>query len=173
MHVDEGAQAVILAEIAAGILIARSAIADALDRVEPNKCSLVSILVEAHCLHASSNRAGFAAVLVDDDLGFRLIAAEVRFHEVDFSFHRREILLRAALQDEALAELCQIGNAGNVQKDVLRQHRCEAGEDLLGRPSLPLEVDDVRLHEDSAAVAEDRHLVGGECNIRVLVYLDA
>ena len=34
-----------------------------------------------------------------------------------------------------------------------------------GAPALPLEVDDVRLHEDGAAVAEDRHRLGGEGHI--------
>jgi hypothetical protein len=40
---------------------------------------------------------------------------------------------------------------------------------ILGRPALPLKVHDVGLHEDRAAVSEDRHRLRGERPIGVVV----
>src|SRR5262249_5108748 len=104
---------------------------------------------------------------------FGLVAAEVRLHEIDFGLHRRKVLLRAALQDESLAQLCQIGNAGYVQEDVLGQNCRESSQNFLSRPTLALEVDDVRLHEDRAAIPKDGHLISRKGDVGVFVNLDS
>ena len=67
----------------------------------------------------------------------------------------------------------RFGNAGDVEKDVLRQHSSEAGENLLRPPALTLEIHDVRLHEDRAAVAENGHGLGGEGEIGEFFHLHA
>src|SRR5207237_5941059 len=101
--------------------------------------------------------------------GFCLVAAEVGFHEVDFGLYRRQVFLRSALQDETLPQLGQIGDAGYIQEYVFRQHSRQASENLFSCPALALEVDDIGLHEYSAAVTKNWHLVGGKCDIGVLL----
>ena len=56
-HVDERAQAVVLAEIAAGVFVARGAIADVLDGLDTDKRSAMPILVEPDRLDSRANRA--------------------------------------------------------------------------------------------------------------------
>src|SRR5262249_55380264 len=70
-------------------------------------------------------------------------------------------------------EGCEVRNAGDVEEDVLRKHVREAREDLFRAPALALEVHDVRLHEDRAAIAERGHRLGGEGDIGELLYLHA
>ena len=108
-------------------------------------------------------------MLVNDDFGLSLFAAEVRLHKIDFGLHRCQVLLRATLQDEAFSQFCQIGNAGDVEEDVLGQHRRESRKNLFCRPALALEVDNVRLHEHGAAVTKDRHLVRRKSDIGVFL----
>src|ERR1017187_5618682 len=84
IHVDEGAQAIVLAEIAAGIFVPRGAIADLLYRIESDEGSALAVLVETNDLHACSDRARFAAMLVHDDFGFMINAVEMRVNEIDF-----------------------------------------------------------------------------------------
>ena len=108
-------------------------------------------------------------MLVDDDLRLLAGRAEAVADEIDFGLHDRQIVLRSALQHEARAQRREIGNAGNVQENVLRQHRRQAGENLFRPPALTLEVHDVGLHEHRAAVAEHRHGLRRECQIGVLL----
>ena len=58
----------------------------------------------------------------------------------------------------------------NVEPDVLGQHVAQAGHDLFGFPALALEVDDVGLHEDRAAITETREAFGAECGVGVLFH---
>ena len=172
-HVNEGAQAVVLAEIAARVFVARGAVADVLNGIEPDEGGAMTVLVETNGFDRRADCARLAAVFVNDD--FRLVpdAVEVRVNEVDFRLHRRQVLLRAALQDEARTQLGEVRNSGDVEEDVLRQNVRQSGEDLFAAPALPLEVHDVGLHEHRAAVAEDRHGVGRERDVGVLVHLVA
>ena len=172
-HVDEGAQAVVLAEVAARLFTAGGAIADLHHRIDADERCAMAVLVKANGFDARADRARLAAMLVHDDFGTVIDAVEVRANEVDFRLHRRQVLLRSALQDEARAQLGQVRNRRDVQEDVLRQHRRQSGENLFAAPALALEVDDVGLHEHRAAVAEDRHGVGGERDVRVLLDLVA
>ncbi len=71
------------------------------------------------------------------------------------------------------AERGQVGNLRNVQPDILRQHVGEAGQNLFRLPALALEIDDVRLHEDGAAVAKHRHGLGAERQIGVVGHIVA
>src|SRR5262249_32079331 len=109
-------------------------------------------------------------MLVDND--FRLAAGgvEVGMNKVHFSLHRRQVLLRPSLKHKTASELGQVGNAGNVQKNILGQYRGQPRQDLFGLPALALEVYDVRLHEHGAAVAENGHGLRGEGDVGVLVH---
>ena len=104
--------------------------------------------------NARADRARFAAVLVNDHLGRDVLALEARLDEIHLRLHRRQVVLRAALQQERVPIAEQVRDLRNVQPDVLRQHVAQAGHDLFRLPSLALEVHDVRLHEHRAAVAE-------------------
>ena len=66
----------------------------------------------------------------------------------------------------------EIRNLRNVQPDVLGQHVAEAGHDLFGLPALALEVHDVALHEDGAAIAKAGEALGAEGDVGVLFHLD-
>ena len=91
---------------------------------------LLAVGPEAQCFLRGADCTGFTAVLVDDDLGHFAVGAEAGFDEIDFGFHHGHVVLRAALEDEARAERGEIGNAGDVEEDVLREHIGEAGKDF-------------------------------------------
>ena len=110
-------------------------------------------------------------MLVHDDLGFMVNAVEVRTDKVDLGLHRSQVFLCSSLQDETRSEFCKVGDSGDIEKNVFRQDVCQPGEYLFAAPALPLEIDNVGLHEHRAAVAEDRHGVGGESDIGVLLHL--
>ena len=133
----------------------------------------MAVVPQSPRLDRRADRAGLAAVLVDDDFRLDLGAAEVRADEVDFRLDRREVVLRPALKHEPRAELGQVRDTCHVEKDVLRQDRRQTGKDFLRRPSLPLEIDDVGLHEHRAAVAEHRHRRGRERAIGELLHRNA
>jgi hypothetical protein len=103
----------------------------------------------------------------------RTIAAEAFADEVDLRLDRGEIALRAALQHEPPAEPRQVGRLRDIEKDVLRQHRREAGQHFLRQPAPPRHVGNLRLEEQHAAVAEDRHLACAEREVRELLDLVA
>src|ERR1039457_7478221 len=83
IHVDEGAQAIVLAEIAAGIFVAGGAIADLLYRIESNEGSAMAVLVETNDLHACADCARLAAMLVHNNFWIVADAVEVRVNEID------------------------------------------------------------------------------------------
>ena len=170
-NVDEGAQAVVLAEMAARIFVARGAVFDLANGIEADEGGLQAVAPQAQRFLRRTDRAGFAAVLVHDD--FRLLAggAEAVADEIHFRFHDGKIVLRSALQDEARAERREIRNAGDVEENILRQHGSKSGENFFRPPALALEVHDVRLHEHRAAIAEYRHGLRGEGQIGVLLRL--
>ncbi len=109
---------------------------------------------------------------MDDDVRLLGHPAESAGDEIHLALNRREVVLRTALQDERLAELGQVGNLRDVEPDVLGQDVAQPGHDLARRPALPLEIDDVRLHEHRAAVAEARHRLGAEGDVRELLNLE-
>src|ERR1700733_10613361 len=112
-------------------------------------------------------------MLVNDN--FRLLAggAEAVADEFEFGLQDREIIFRSTLQHKARAKRREVRNSGDVKENILRKHGGEAGENFFRAPSLALEVDDVRLHEDRAAIAENRHGLCGECEVGVLGHVEA
>src|SRR5262249_62248438 len=104
-------------------------------------------------------------MFVDNDFRLGAGGVEVGVNKVDFSLDRRQVLLRPSLKHKTISQLGQVGNAGNIQKDILGQYRGQAGKDLFRLPALALEVHDVRLHEHGAAVAEHRHGLRGEGDV--------
>src|SRR5215472_11431079 len=108
-------------------------------------------------------------MFVDNDFRLGAGGVEVGMNKVHFSLHRRQVLLRPSLKHKTVSELGQVGNAGNIQENILGQYRGQARQDLFGLPALALEVYDVRLHEHGAAVAEHRHGLRGEGDVGVLI----
>ena len=54
-----------------------------------------------------------------------------------------------------------------MQKDVARKHGGQPGQNLIGAPALTLEVDDVRLQKDRAAITEGRHRASGKGSLGI------
>ena len=119
VDIDEGAQAVVLAEVAARVFVASGAVSNVGYGFESNEGCLLAVRPEPQSFLRCADGSGFAAVFVHDDLGLFAVGAEAGFDEVDFGFDDGEIVLRAALKDEACTERCKVRNAGYVEKDVL------------------------------------------------------
>ena len=111
-------------------------------------------------------------MLVHDDFRLSAGSTETVPDKIDLGLHDREIILRPALQHKARAQRRKIGNAGDVQEDILGKYRGEAGENFFGLPPLPLEIDDIRLHEHSAAIAKNGHGLRGEGQIGELIDIE-
>src|SRR5215469_1269058 len=109
-------------------------------------------------------------MFVDNDFRLGAGGVEVGMNKVHFSLHRRQVLLRPSLKHKTVSELGQVGNAGNIQENILGQYCGQARQNLFGLPALALEVYDVRLHEHGTAVAEDGHSLRGEGDVGVLVH---
>src|SRR5450432_3201011 len=107
-------------------------------------------------------------MFVDDYVGLDVLALETRFDEVDLGLNRSQVVLCSTLQQETRADGREVGDLRNVQPDILGKHIAEAGHDLFGLPSLTLEVDDIALHEDGAAVSEGREAFRGESSVGVV-----
>ena len=93
--------------------------------------------------------------------------------EIHLGFHGREIVLRSALENEAGAQFRQVGNLGDIQPDIFGQHGREAGEDFIRLPSLALEAGDIGLQKHRAAVRENGHFAGGECDVGKLFHSES
>src|SRR4030095_8575047 len=81
LDMDEGPQAVVLAEVAARRLVAGRPIGDPAYGVEANEPRPLTALIEPPDFDCRADGAGLAAVLVHDDLGLDVRAAEVRADE--------------------------------------------------------------------------------------------
>src|SRR5215469_2219283 len=101
VNVDECTQAVVLTEVAAGVLVARGAVTDVADGVETDKRGFMAVPPKTQGFLCGADCAGFAAVLVDDDLRYATVGAETGVYEVDFGLDDGHVVLRAALQYEA------------------------------------------------------------------------
>ena len=133
-------------------------------RIDADESALAAALHDAQGLHRGADRAGFAGVRVDEDLGVRDALLDV----VDLRFDGGEVVLRAALQNVLGAERGEPRDLHHVLPDVLRKHLREAGEQLLLRVALLLEVHAIGVEEDRAAVAELRRELGLERGLGVL-----
>src|SRR3981081_2904379 len=134
IDVDEGTQAIVLAEVAARVFVARRSITDVRDGFQTDERAPPPIVPKAGRPLSWANCAGFAAVLMHDNLRLFAVSAEAGLNEVALSFDHSEIVLCAALEDKARTEGGQIRNTGNVEEDVFREHVSEARENLLRSP---------------------------------------
>ena len=69
LHVDERAQALILAEVTAGSFLARGLVTDLRDGVHPDEGGHAAVVPQAARFERGTDGAGLAAVLVDDHVG--------------------------------------------------------------------------------------------------------
>ena len=90
------------------------------------KVVCAAVVPQAPGFERGADGAGFAAVLVDDDVGLHVLALEARLDEIHLRLHRGQVVLRAALQQEAPADGREVRNLRNVQPDVLGQHVAQA-----------------------------------------------
>src|SRR5205085_179883 len=135
LDVDERAQALVFAEIAAGFLLARGTELDLLHSIQPDERGDQPLLGdETMRLQRAADRAGFAAMLVYDHLRRDAGAQEARLDEIDLRFDRGQVVLRPALQNKTRAQLADIRNLRDVKPDVLGQHGRQTGHDLGRRP---------------------------------------
>ena len=104
IDVDEGTQAIVLAEVAARVFVARRAIADVRNGFQTDKRGLPFIVSEVMRLLSCANCAGFTAVLMHDNLRLSAVSAEAGLDEVHLRFDHGEIVLRATLEDKARTE---------------------------------------------------------------------
>src|SRR5262249_45169860 len=168
LHVDEGAQTFVLTEKTSRVLVSVRVVADLIDLLQPDEARPQSVIPEPDRLNRRAYRARFATVFVHGDARLNVFAFESRFDEIHLRLDGGEVMLRAALQNEVRAERRDVRNLRDVEPDVFRQHGGEARHDLFRLPSLALEIDDVRLHEDRAAVAEGRHRLRAESDVGVI-----
>src|SRR5208283_128234 len=166
---DERAQALVLAEVAAGAFVARGLVLNSARGLEADEGGLAAVVEKPSGFQRSPDGAGFAAMLVHDDVRLHVLALEARLDEIHLCFHRSEVVLRAALQQETAADGGEVGNLRNVQPDILGQHVAQAGHDLFRLPSLALEIDNVGLHEYGATVTERRESLGAEGRVRIVL----
>src|SRR6185295_10970688 len=137
-HVDKRAQAVVLAEVAASVLVAGCAVRNITHGVKPDKAGRSAVAPQPQRLDTRPDRARFAAVLVHDNLRRLPGRAKTRTDEVDFGLHHRQIILRPSLKNESRAQRRQIWNRRHVEEYILRQYRRQPRHDLPGLPALPL-----------------------------------
>ena len=74
--IDERAQALVLAEIAAGGFVARCFVGDLRDGVNANECGLPSVVPKAAGFESAAYSTGLAAMLVHDYVGRHVLALE-------------------------------------------------------------------------------------------------
>src|ERR1700733_14598684 len=79
VDIDERAQAVVLAEVAARVLIAGCAIEVVFDRSQTDEARLPAVRPEPQCFLGSADRTGFTAMFVDNDLRLLALGTETGF----------------------------------------------------------------------------------------------
>ena len=158
--VDEGAQTLVLAERAAGRFVAGGGEGERLHPVEPDERALPAV-AHADRLAGSAEGAALAGVRVDVDLRVR----HASFDEVVLGLDHGEVVVCPSLEEEGLAEAGQVRLLDDVEPDVLGQGQGEAGHDLRRLPAELLEVRDVLLQEDGAAVVKSRRPLGAERDV--------
>src|ERR1051326_7856257 len=91
LDVDERAQALVLAEIAARRLIARGLVLNLRAGFETDERALAAVVPQAAGFECGTDPPRLAAMLVDDDLRRVLLAFESRLDEVHLRLHRGEV----------------------------------------------------------------------------------
>ena len=130
--VYERAEAVVFAEMTARLFAHGGPVLDMPYGIQTDEGGLPALLPQGHSLERAADRARFSGVFMYDDL--RRLAGSLKslLDEIHLSFHGREIVLRAALKNEAGPQFRQVGNLGDVKPDILGQHGREAGEISFG-----------------------------------------
>ena len=103
IDVDEGAQAIILAEVAARGFVARGAVLNLADRVQADESCLLAISPEPQGFLGRANGAGFSTMFVHNDLRLLASSAKTITDEIHFRLHYCEIILRSSLQHKTRA----------------------------------------------------------------------
>ena len=134
-------------------------------RIDADERAPAAALDDAERLHRRADGAGLAGVRVDVHLAVGHALLDV----VDLRLDRGEVVLRAALQHELAPERREPRDLHDVLPDVLRQDLREAGEHLLLREALLLEVHAVGVEEDGASVRELRRELGLEGDVGELL----
>ena len=157
LDVDERAQALVLAEVAAGGFVAGGLVAESSDTAsEPDEGGLPAVVPQPPGFERRADRAGFAAMLVHDDFGRTSLPLNRDSMKSTCAFTAARLYCVPPCSRKRVPMARDVRNLRNVQPDVLRQHVAQAGHDLFRLPSLALEIDDVGLHEYRAAIAELR-----------------
>ena len=138
-------------------------------RIDADERRIAAPLDHAQGLERRADRARLAAVRVDVDLG----AGHALLDVVDLGLDRRQVVLRAALEHVLRAQRRHARDLHHVLPDVLGQHLRQAGEQLLFRVALLLEVHAIAVEEDRAAVAELGRQLGAERRLGVVGDLHA
>src|SRR5262249_18576958 len=144
------------------IFIARRAVIDLPHRVEPDKRSLVPVLPQSDRLDRRPDRTGLTAMFVHHNLWTFPGSTKTCIDKVDLGFDDGQVVLRPALQNKSRSEIGEIRNARDVEENILRQNGGEPGKNFFRAPTLSLEVDDVGLHKNSAAISENGHALSRE-----------
>ena len=127
--------------------------------IETNERGVTASLHDSQSLHSRPNGTGLAAVRMDEHLGVGHALVDV----VNLRFDGRQVVLRAALQNELAPERRHARNADNVLPNVFREYLGETCQQLVFAETFLLEVDAVGIEEDRAAVTELRRQLCFEC----------
>ena len=95
--VDEGTQAIVLAEIAARGFVARRAVFNLANSIQTDESCLLTISPQTQCLLRGANRARFTAVLVHNNFWLLACRAETIANEIYFGLYHGEVILRSSL----------------------------------------------------------------------------
>jgi hypothetical protein len=132
-NIDEGAQAIVFAEIATCVFVARGAVADICDRFSPMKV-VGRPFFQSRSASCRLRLRRIPAMLVHDDLRLFALRAKTGFNEVHFRLYHRHVVLRAALHHEAKSERRQVVNAGYIKEMFSRQNVRQSGKSLFRSP---------------------------------------
>src|ERR1700733_5698463 len=100
-NVDESSQAVVLAEMATRLFVARRPILDLSHGVESNERSRLTVSPQAERFLCCANCSRFATVLVHDNLRLLAGCPKAVPDEINLGLYHGEIILRPTLQNKA------------------------------------------------------------------------
>ena len=124
LDVDKRAQALVLAEVAARRFVARGLVQDLRARVQADKRAHATVVPQPSGFERRANRARLAAVLVHDHFRLHFLTLEARLDEVHLRLHRRQVVLRPALEQEARPDRREVGDLRHVQARCSWAARC-------------------------------------------------
>src|SRR5262245_9208736 len=163
LHVDEGALAVATAPAANRMVVGRAAIRERFDEVESAEPARHSI---PHHL-ARAQRGAYGAGLARIGVNHYLRVGNFAFDEVNLRLDHSQVAMGPTLQHEFAADRAQILQLARIDPDVDGEDRCQRCHDLLGRPALPLLIDDVGLQKHAASQGKLWHGLGLERPLRI------